>query len=88
MKHFGSLCILLTLIHFSTQIPKYVNCPENMKIRHTCECCEITCLSATEMTGKACPVAPAPFCAPGYQIKYFEDKTKVYPDCCPYEDCV
>ncbi|XP_036144232.1 uncharacterized protein LOC118646064 [Monomorium pharaonis] len=84
MKHFGSLCIFLILIHFSTQNPKYVNCPENMMGGNPCECCEVQCLSAKDITLKACPVAN---CPPGTQIGYHEDKTKEYPGCCGYPIC-
>ncbi|KYQ47436.1 hypothetical protein ALC60_13557 [Trachymyrmex zeteki] len=85
MKHFGLLCIFLILIHFSTQIPKFENCPESVtKTFNTCECCTVKCSAeGTEMQALACPLS---HCA-GTQIGYHEDKTKVYPDCCGHPIC-
>ncbi|KAL6262151.1 hypothetical protein P5V15_007248 [Pogonomyrmex californicus] len=86
MKRFGLLFILVILIHFSTQIPKYENCPHHIMISDQCECCKVSCLSeATELRLTACALFQ---CAPGTQIGYDNgDNTKEYPDCCEHPIC-
>ncbi|KAL0133718.1 hypothetical protein PUN28_000992 [Cardiocondyla obscurior] len=81
MKHFALLCILFILVHFSTQTPKYENCPENVTKPYICDCCKVTCSLGAKGDLNAIGVAcPAVMCAPG--SIYYEDESKQYPDCC------
>ncbi|XP_077277050.1 uncharacterized protein LOC143905479 [Temnothorax americanus] len=85
MKHFGALCILLILFHFSTQTPKYENCPEHIVNAQPaqCDCCKVTCYSDSELSMLGCPAYQCPL-----GIEYHEENNnKEYPDCCGHMFC-
>ncbi|KYM75995.1 hypothetical protein ALC53_13480 [Atta colombica] len=90
MKHFGLLCIFLILVHFSTQIPQFENCSENVtESFNSCECCKVECSSEgtnIQMKALACPLSYI-LCPPGTHMESHEDNTKVYPDCCGHTIC-